>query len=69
LSGAEVNAPDLRAGAAMVIAGVQAEGCTEVFNLQHLDRGYEHLVEKMQGIGADITRAPSNRELVEETPA
>src|SRR5262249_21400937 len=45
LSGAEVNAHDLRAGAAMVIAALQAEGQTEVFDLHHLDRGYEHLPE------------------------
>jgi UDP-N-acetylglucosamine 1-carboxyvinyltransferase len=58
LSGAEVNAHDLRAGAAMVIAGLQAEGQTDVFDLYHLDRGYEHLVEKLQSIGADIERVP-----------
>lgn len=61
LSGAEVNAHDLRAGAAMVIAGVEAEGRTEVHDLHHLDRGYDRLVEKMQGIGADIQRVPSDR--------
>lgn len=58
LSGAEVNAHDLRAGAAMVIAGVQAEGRTDLFDLHHLDRGYESLVEKMQTLGADIERVP-----------
>lgn len=62
LSGAEVNAHDLRAGAAMVIAGVQAEGTTQVFDLHHLDRGYEHIVEKFQGIGADIERVPDTSE-------
>jgi UDP-N-acetylglucosamine 1-carboxyvinyltransferase len=69
LSGAEVNAHDLRAGAAMVIAGVQAEGCTQVFDLHHLDRGYEHLLEKMQGIGANIERVPdtSERSVPEES--
>lgn len=66
LSGAEVNAHDLRAGAAMVIAGVQAEGRTDVYDLHHLDRGYEHLMEKMQGIGANITRVPDERVLTEE---
>jgi len=62
LSGAEVNAHDLRAGAAMVIAGVQAEGTTQVYDLHHLDRGYEHIVEKMQSIGADIQRVPDTSE-------
>ncbi|HEY9744898.1 MAG TPA: UDP-N-acetylglucosamine 1-carboxyvinyltransferase [Oculatellaceae cyanobacterium] len=56
LSGAEVKAHDLRAGAAMVIAGVQAEGRTEISDLHHLDRGYEYLVEKMKALGAEIER-------------
>jgi UDP-N-acetylglucosamine 1-carboxyvinyltransferase len=56
LSGAEVNAHDLRAGAAMVIAALQAEGESELFDLHHLDRGYEHLPEKLQGLGASISR-------------
>lgn len=69
LSGAEVNAHDLRAGAAMVIAGVQAEGCTQVFDLHHIDRGYEYIVEKMKQIGADIERVPdtSERPIVDES--
>ena len=62
LSGAEVNAHDLRAGAAMVIAGVQAHDTTEVYDLQHLDRGYESIVEKLQGIGANIQRVPDTSE-------
>jgi UDP-N-acetylglucosamine 1-carboxyvinyltransferase len=62
LSGAEVNAHDLRAGAAMVIAGVLAQDTTEVYDLHHLDRGYECLVEKLQSIGADIHRVPDNTE-------
>ncbi len=66
LSGAEVNAHDLRAGAAMVMAGVMAEGRTDVFELHHIDRGYELIVEKMQGIGADIQRVPSDRVSEEE---
>jgi UDP-N-acetylglucosamine 1-carboxyvinyltransferase len=56
LSGAEVKAHDLRAGAAMVIAGVQADGQTEISDLHHLDRGYEHIVEKFKSIGAQIER-------------
>lgn len=56
LSGSPVYATDLRAGAAMVIAGLTAEGETEISNLRHIDRGYENLVDKLKSIGADITR-------------
>ena len=56
LSGSPVHATDLRAGAAMVIAGLAADGETEISNLKHIDRGYENLVEKLQSIGANITR-------------
>ncbi|SJZ62564.1 UDP-N-acetylglucosamine 1-carboxyvinyltransferase [Garciella nitratireducens] len=56
LLGAEVKATDLRAGAAMVIAGLIAEGETLVGNLIHIDRGYEELEEKMNSLGADIRR-------------
>ena len=62
LSGAEVNAHDLRAGAAMVIAGIQAKDTTVVYDLHHLDRGYENLVEKFQCLGADIHRVPDDTE-------
>jgi len=56
LSGSPVHATDLRAGAAMVIAGLAAEGETEISNLKHIDRGYENLVEKLKSLGANITR-------------
>jgi len=56
LSGSPVHATDLRAGAAMVIAGLTAEGETEIDNLKHIDRGYENMVEKLRNLGADITR-------------
>ena len=56
LSGAKVNATDLRAGAAMVLAGMVAEGETHVGSLHHIDRGYENIVGKLQSIGADIKR-------------
>jgi len=62
LSGAEVNAHDLRAGAAMVIAGIQAQDTTVVYDLHHLDRGYENLVEKFQCLGANIHRVPDDTE-------
>lgn len=56
LSGAPVMASDLRASAALVIAGLTAEGTTEVSRIYHLDRGYERIEEKLQAIGADIRR-------------
>jgi UDP-N-acetylglucosamine 1-carboxyvinyltransferase len=56
LAGAPVKASDLRAGAAMVIAGLMADGQTEIYELQHLDRGYECLAEKLASLGAHIQR-------------
>ena len=56
LSGAVVRAHDLRAGAALVIAGLAAEGTTEVENIHFSERGYERIVEKLQALGADIKR-------------
>jgi UDP-N-acetylglucosamine 1-carboxyvinyltransferase len=56
LSGAPVRAPDIRAGAALVIAALRAEGETVVRGVHHVDRGYEDFVGKLRGIGADIER-------------
>ncbi len=56
LSGAPVRARDIRAGAALVIAGLGADGVTEVSGVEHIDRGYELFVEKLRGLGAEITR-------------
>ncbi|HEV3225319.1 MAG TPA: UDP-N-acetylglucosamine 1-carboxyvinyltransferase [Acidimicrobiales bacterium] len=56
LSGAPVRAPDIRAGAALVIAGLGAEGQTEVHGAEHIDRGYEQFVAKLAAVGADVTR-------------
>lgn len=56
LMGAEVKSSDLRAAASLVIAGLGAEGITEVSKLKHLDRGYEHLEEKFKALGANIWR-------------
>lgn len=56
LKGAFVRATDLRAGAALTLAGLSAHGQTEIGELHHIDRGYDHLVEKLQGLGADIVR-------------
>ncbi len=54
LQGAPVCASDLRAGCALVVAGLAAVGITEVEEISHIERGYENLVEKLQGLGADI---------------
>ncbi|MEF9934307.1 MAG: UDP-N-acetylglucosamine 1-carboxyvinyltransferase [Clostridium sp.] len=56
LTGAEVEATDLRAGAAMVVAGLVASGTTKVTNLVHVDRGYEHIEDKLTALGASIKR-------------
>ncbi len=56
LTGCEVKATDLRAGAALVLAGLVAEGETEISYIHHIDRGYDGLVDKLRGIGADIRR-------------
>lgn len=56
LSGAPVYSTDLRAGAALVIAGTAAHGKTEIYNLEHIDRGYENIEEKFRNIGAKIKR-------------
>ena len=60
LTGAPVCATDLRAGAAMVIAALIADGVTEIYNLQYIDRGYENLEEKLRALGAQITRRNVN---------
>ncbi|CDE14057.1 uDP-N-acetylglucosamine 1-carboxyvinyltransferase 2 [Clostridium sp. CAG:470] len=56
LFGAPVYSTDLRAGAALIVAGVSANGVTEVYNLGHIDRGYENIEEKFRKIGANIKR-------------
>ena len=56
LSGAPVYATDLRAGAALIIAGIEAKGTTELYNLNHIDRGYECIEEKFRKLGANIRR-------------
>ena len=54
--GAEVTATDLRAGAALVIAGLMADGVTESYNIKYIDRGYEDVEFKFRALGADIER-------------
>ena len=63
LSGTVVEAPDLRGGAALVTAGLVADGVTEVGAVHHIDRGYEDLVGKLAALGADVTlrRRRANR--------
>jgi UDP-N-acetylglucosamine 1-carboxyvinyltransferase len=56
LFGAPVMASDLRASAALVLAGLKADGITEVSRVYHIDRGYEHLDEKLSELGAHIER-------------
>jgi UDP-N-acetylglucosamine 1-carboxyvinyltransferase len=56
LSGAPVQAPDLRGGAALVLAGLNAEGESRISNIEHIDRGYQNLVDKLKSIGANIER-------------
>lgn len=62
LYGAPVNATDLRAGAALIIAGAVANGQTEVFNLNHIDRGYENIEQKFRNLGAKIERVTYTEE-------
>jgi len=57
LSGAPVKAPDIRAGAALVVAGLAAEGETSVSGAHHVDRGYEDMAVKLASLGADVRRA------------
>lgn len=56
LTGCDVRATDLRAGAAMILAGLVAEGTTRIGDLHHIDRGYENIVAKLKKLGADIER-------------
>lgn len=60
LTGCDVRATDLRAGAAMILAGLVAEGTTRIGDIYHIDRGYEDIVQKFKGLGADIERISFN---------
>jgi len=66
LNGAKVKASDLRAGAALVIAGLMAQGITELTGLEHVDRGYEELEEKLRGLGARIWREKLTEQEIEQ---
>ena len=63
LSGARVSAPDLRAGAALVIAGLAAEGITIVDDIVYIQRGYENFEHKLRSLGAEIERVSSDKEI------
>lgn len=69
LTGAPVSATDLRAGAALVIAGLIAHGVTEIYNLKYIDRGYENFEEKLRNLGAQITRRSTENNSSRETSA
>ena len=56
LTGAPVYASDLRAGAALIVAGIIAKGTTDIYNLEYIDRGYENIEQKFRDLGAKIER-------------
>lgn len=60
LKGAPVYACDLRAGAALIVAGIAAKGTTEIYNLEYIDRGYENIEQKFRDLGAKIKRVEEN---------
>lgn len=66
LQGAKVTASDLRAGAALIIAALMAEGVTEITGLEHIDRGYEQLTEKLSKLGAVIWREEMTEKEIEQ---
>lgn len=66
LQGAKVRATDLRAGASLVVAGLIASGITEVSGVEHIDRGYDHLMEKLSSIGAHVWREQAEEAEVRE---
>ena len=66
LTGAPVSATDLRAGAALVIAGLMAHGVTEIYNLKYIDRGYEGFEAKLRALGAQITRRTNDGKEIEK---
>ena len=62
LTGAKVKATDLRAGAALILAGMIAEGTTEVTDIEHIERGYVKIHEKLKALGANIERVEEEEE-------
>lgn len=66
LEGAKVKASDLRAGAALIIAGLMANGITEITGIDHIDRGYEQITEKLSALGAEIWREEMTKEEIKQ---
>lgn len=66
LHGAEVVASDLRAGACLVLAGLMAEGTTTIYNVEYILRGYDHIIEKLTALGADIQMIEEEKESTHE---
>ncbi len=66
ISGAKVSATDLRAGAALVVAGLAAQGVTEVEEIRYIERGYEDIIEKLRGVGADIVMVTVKEDIAME---
>ncbi|WP_077625180.1 UDP-N-acetylglucosamine 1-carboxyvinyltransferase [Sediminibacillus massiliensis] len=66
LEGAKVKASDLRAGAALIVAGLMADGITEITGIEHIDRGYEQITEKLTNLGAKIWREEMSKDEVEQ---
>ena len=69
LTGSPVSSTDLRAGAALVIAGLMADGVTEVYNLKYIDRGYEDFEKKLRILGAQISRRKDGEKVSSATIA
>src|SRR5699024_5517506 len=66
LKGAKVKATDLRAGASLIIAGLMADGITEITGVEHIDRGYEHITQKLSQLGANVWRERMTQSEVEQ---
>ncbi|RYG71715.1 UDP-N-acetylglucosamine 1-carboxyvinyltransferase [Lentibacillus lipolyticus] len=66
LEGARVTASDLRAGASLVIAGLMANGVTEITGIEHIDRGYEKITDKLNSLGANVWREEMNEQEIEQ---
>jgi UDP-N-acetylglucosamine 1-carboxyvinyltransferase len=63
LTACQIKATDLRAGAACVVAGLVADGVTEVSGVEHLDRGYDRFEESMRSLGVQVERIPGSRKI------
>ena len=62
LTGSKVKAPDLRAGAALIITALAAEGSTEIGDIYHIERGYSNIEQKLKALGADIQKVEEENE-------